>query len=187
METKLYFNNLSSALLYKFELEGQISDGKYENTRPYDHWRWVIGSEVIIDDKYSPCSTGSRWHYESMNKKYNLREWPGYWKNGNPWAFRAMQYVRLGRMFESTQKNYDELTSAYEIRSAVENFPVNKPDDYNVLKVIAEKSKAPQWFIDMIDDAFCNKFYNGSETPREISKMWKEAHESMKETVNTRF
>lgn len=183
MSTTLYFNNLSSALLYKLELAGQISDGKYENSRPYSHWRWIIGAEVIIDKSHQPMCEGNRWYMS--NRKYNLREWPSYWKNGQNWAFRAMQYIRLGRCFESTQENYDKLTSDYAIESAVELFPTEKPSDYNTMKAIAEERKCPQWFIDMIDEDFCNKFYDGTTTAREISKAWKAAHESMKQSVNS--
>lgn len=184
MSTTLYFNNLSSALLYRFELEGQISDGKYENSRPYNHWRWVTDVKIVVDTKHRPmCSEGRRWFLTS--KKYNLNEWPGLWKKGHNWAFRAMQYIRLGKVFESTQENYNKLANVYEIRSAVSDFPVEKPSDYNTIKAIAEERKCPQWFIDMIDEDFCNKFYDGTATAREISKAWKEAHESMKQTVNS--
>ena len=39
--TTIHFENASAMCLYFMEMEGQISDGKYENARPYDHWKWV--------------------------------------------------------------------------------------------------------------------------------------------------
>ena len=48
MAIKLYFKTLSSALLYEWEISGQISDGKYENAQPFGHWRWINDTEKII-------------------------------------------------------------------------------------------------------------------------------------------
>ena len=52
MADTLTVKNLEQAILFKGELVGQLSDGAWENSKPYDHWKqWsrckiVIGSSV---------------------------------------------------------------------------------------------------------------------------------------------
>ena len=43
------FSNVREAVLYAAELKGQISDGAWENSRPYDHWKIMSDAEVKID------------------------------------------------------------------------------------------------------------------------------------------
>ena len=104
MANILQFSNLRSALLYAFELEGQISDGKYENSRPYDHWRWVCDTKIqVVPD-------GPEGTTRYIRKTYNLREWFKYMHDGqNEWARRIMSYARFGLMFESRPDLWDKV------------------------------------------------------------------------------
>ena len=43
------FSNVREAVLYAAELKGQISDGAWENSRPYDHWKVMSDAEVKVD------------------------------------------------------------------------------------------------------------------------------------------
>ena len=45
----LHFSNISALLMYYLEMRGQISDGKYENSSPKDHWEWISRSFFIVD------------------------------------------------------------------------------------------------------------------------------------------
>ena len=67
----LHFNNISSLLMYALEMEGQISDGKYENSSPQDHWEWIKRSFFTVDGNefYTGASP-----YRIPNKKYNLNK-----------------------------------------------------------------------------------------------------------------
>ena len=47
MET-LTLRTLEQKVLFEHELKGQISDGYWENTRPYNHWILPCRCEVII-------------------------------------------------------------------------------------------------------------------------------------------
>lgn len=66
--TTLHFDNISSALMFSGEMAGQISDGKYENSRPESHWYWVGNVSIVVD--------GSE-EYDGPKHRinYNLREW----------------------------------------------------------------------------------------------------------------
>lgn len=53
-KTTIMFTRMDAAALYLLELEGQISDGLYENARPYNHWMWLRDCDV----QYSPSKEG---------------------------------------------------------------------------------------------------------------------------------
>jgi hypothetical protein len=84
----LRFRTLSQAVLFEKELQGQLSDGQWENSRPYDHWKpwcnceveYVIGDEPVGRDFYA-----HRDNYNFVNK--DLLEIVGK---------RMIAYVRLG-------------------------------------------------------------------------------------------
>lgn len=40
----------AAASLFQHEIKGQMSDGRWENTRPYDHWRWWSNLNVVAGD-----------------------------------------------------------------------------------------------------------------------------------------
>ena len=99
----LHFYNISSLLMYALEMEGQLSDGKYENASPKDHWEWTKRTFFTVDG--NEFYTGSS-RYRNPNKKYNLNEWVRTIKkilNGSEydynWAFsiRLYDYGRMGK------------------------------------------------------------------------------------------
>lgn len=108
----IHFENASAMCLYCLEMEGQISNGKYENSRPYGHWRWVTRvTDMIVDGNKGlegdgVCSRGMQCG-ETFVKKYNLNEWfTQYikrWRKKNDakniWATRIIAYGKLGKIF----------------------------------------------------------------------------------------
>ena len=99
----LHFYNISSLLMYALEMEGQLSDGKYENASPKDHWEWTRRTFFTVDG--NEFYTGSS-RFRRPNKKYNLNEWVRTIKNilngsnyDSNWAFtiRLYDYGRMGR------------------------------------------------------------------------------------------
>jgi hypothetical protein len=46
------FNNPEQKALWDFELTGQLSDGFWENTKPYDHWRLLCSAETTVGRDY---------------------------------------------------------------------------------------------------------------------------------------
>lgn len=175
-KNKLYFNTLAAALLYDWELCGQISDGKYENSRPYDHWRWVMDTEIIVDPNSLNYTT------RMIGKTYNLNEWTKYMKDGqNDWAWRVAQFVRFANCFESTQENYD-LISQYVSRSAVEMLKKSYPS----YEAFVEDCKrwadwcSPENFLKVFTEEVYNKYYSVKISTKEFTKY----HKLMKETVN---
>lgn len=48
MQNILFTRNVEQAALFEFELSGQISDGFWENARPYDHWQVWCDAQVAV-------------------------------------------------------------------------------------------------------------------------------------------
>lgn len=43
----LNLRNQAQVILFNEELAGQISDGVWENARPFNHWKWVPGHDSV--------------------------------------------------------------------------------------------------------------------------------------------
>lgn len=65
MEKKLTVRNLAQRIAFLGELEGQISDGNWENARPDDHWIvWMLkANEVVIGDSVGRNFGAKRTRY----------------------------------------------------------------------------------------------------------------------------
>lgn len=209
MNIILNFSNLRSALLYKYELEGQISDGKYENARPYDHWKWISDTEIRIDAN-APEGT-SRW----IRKTYNLNEWFKYMHDGkNSWARRIMSFARFGLMFEPKPElwnaliqhaeyvasdlpdvTYDDEKLTREIFDAAVEKEIKRHSNSIQSALSREDNERVRKYIDSLNaaigalrtiqaavtDEMIARYNDETYTERSLKK----DHESMKRTVNT--
>lgn len=107
IENVLIFSNFRIASLYLMELEGQISDGKYENTRPHDHWEWLWHNEVRMVNGDQKPGYYTTHYYENRLKTYNLDEWPCWIANKKgkyndyEWAKRVLAYGKFGKILDS--------------------------------------------------------------------------------------
>jgi hypothetical protein len=63
--TTLNVRNEAQKVLME-ELDGQISDGMWENARPYDHWKVWCEARVVVD----PTNVGR--DFWAMKDNYNL-------------------------------------------------------------------------------------------------------------------
>jgi hypothetical protein len=190
--TTLHFESVAAAFLYKFELAGQISDGKYENSRPSNHWIWVTNTKIVVDGSSFYSETDERgerpYYFRHRLKNYNLREWPGYiTSEKDSWAERVLAYGKLGATLESKEPfinntinddwfdNVDRL--AEEWYDAVKNNIEFKDIEY--------KAYIKQ-YIDKIDSNINNEkvYKKFCETEYTINDL-KNDLRSMAETVNT--
>lgn len=63
---KIKVANLAQLILLECELKGQISDGKWENARPYEHWRPPCRAEVTV------AEPGEKVGINFTSKPYNF-------------------------------------------------------------------------------------------------------------------
>ena len=87
----LHFKDIYSYVLFNCEYGGQVSDGKYENSRPYDHWKWVNDTVCVIDGQ--EYYEGGRIH----RIKYTFKSWDRYVKQAltgqtSEWDFVVRDY-----------------------------------------------------------------------------------------------
>lgn len=161
---KIYFPNMASYLIYEFELSGQISDGKWENSRPYDHWKWVCHTEPKIDK--------NKIGYEGPihRMKYSTKWLHDYVKKamaGNSgdyqWTIRVFKYAKFGSVLANNQlKNIKD-----NVRIIIESLP-DEPVDSTAFDAMfnteGSKWKKKYWeqVKDLFTDDILNKYYNSN-------------------------
>jgi len=80
--------NFEQKVLLDLELKGQISDGNWENSAPFDHWKAPCHAEVIVD----PSNIGVNFH---LMRKYDFTSADLL----SVVRTRMITYVRLARAF----------------------------------------------------------------------------------------
>ena len=127
----LHFENASAMCLYNWEMSGQLSDGKYENSRPFDHWKWICEIvNMIVDGKKG--IEGHSWNrgmyqFGKYRKKYNLNEWfskyiKGWRKDGIDrymWATRIIAYGKFGKIYP--ELTYEQMSNIHGVEILLES------------------------------------------------------------------
>ena len=148
----IHFENASAMCLYNWEMSGQLSDGKYENSRPYDHWEWVCDiANMLVDGNKGiegkNCNRG--WsEFSKFKRKYNLNEWFSKyikeWRNDgndrNIWATRIIAYGKFGKIYP--ELTYEQLMKFNEIRILLEELQI----------FIEEGEKNPEVLFNKVTD-----------------------------------
>lgn len=62
--------NQAQKILFDEEMSGQISDGAWENTAPYDHWEVWCSAEVVVD----PDNVGRNFYAKKDNYNLNRKD-----------------------------------------------------------------------------------------------------------------
>lgn len=65
----LRVRNIEQAAAW-LELDGQLSDGFWENSRPYDHWRPWCDAKIVID----PKNVGRNFYASKSNYNFTAKE-----------------------------------------------------------------------------------------------------------------
>lgn len=124
----LFVNNMSQAALFVMEISGQISDGKWENSRPYDHWKWVCHTDIKLSDKN--CYTGGM-HLKRYKVNTLFNE---FMKYGEIWPMRMYYYAKFGTILE--EKYINDLE---EMRMHIEQIGFN--ENINTLEELKSSLK----------------------------------------------
>lgn len=121
-EEKIYFPTVAAALIYEFELSGQISDGYWENARPYDHWQWIGHTEPIVDkDK---CGYTGFHHRKTYSTDWLRRYVKKALKNqagDYDWTIRVFNYAKFGSIINP--QDFEKIYKEYAYRSIIEDMP----------------------------------------------------------------
>lgn len=196
--TTIHFENASAMCLYFMEMEGQLSDGKYENSRPYDHWKWLcnVKNAVVDGSKGLEEASYTRGYnnYGVYQKKYNLNEWfskyiKGWRKDGKTeymWATRIIAFGKFGKIypnltFDQLKKfNYIEVILE-DLQSKVEQGETNPEVLFNKITDFSEHAWREKYYEsakEFITLDFVKKFL-------ELKYDIKECREDVKSMQNT--
>ncbi len=182
----LHFKNIYSWLLFTIEYSGQISDGKYENSRPHDHWKWLRRIETVID--------GKEWYegYPHM-KTYTFADWDRHIKKAlagknsdYDFAVRDYDMCKLASILpENTVKSIIERDNwGFEFIAEDWGNAVRKGLSYDemLLENPYYRKYSKYSFISELDNAeLYNKFADAKYDMAEFI----EARQSAERTINT--
>jgi len=70
MTNVLRVRNEAQRILLEKELKGQLSDGHWENARPFDHWQPWCDAVVVVD----PTNVGRNFYARRDNYNFTSRE-----------------------------------------------------------------------------------------------------------------
>ena len=170
--SKMYFENVSSFLIYKLEISGQISDGYWENSRPYSHWKWMGYTEEIIGDKDGKYGyTGTTKHqikYDLEWIRKNVKKALKGTAGDYDWIIRVFKYGKFASIL--SEKEARDLR--YETSSIIEDLPQEKvtreelkakfvDEKYSYTKEYWEKGE--KYFTDEILEKYYNSKYDWSQ------------------------
>lgn len=197
--TMMHFKNASAAFMFEFEMSGQLSDGKYENSRPYDHWKWVTKVVYIIDDN-EYCTGRGIWR----NKRYNLREWTAAIKNimngkpasnGYDFAIRLYDYAKIGAVVNNDEyskivtKHDNRLSYLYGVRYVAELFGdtlrKNPEATFEDVKEFQSKFSYMGKYVDEVKFLYNEDFFERYKSLDYSLKEFLADEKSMEKTVNT--
>ena len=199
----IHVANNSVMCLYEWEMAGQISDGKYENSRPYNHWKWVNDVLDIVRDSKSGISAidnnaCNRFGYSS--KKYNINEWIMYingFRKGSEkyknygWATRVIAFAKFGMIY--SDMNYYTLCSLGEIRVFLQDLQMMIEDGNTDAKDLFTKltdwtnKEWRQKYYEQCKEYLTLEFIEKYLTIQYDTKELKEDLKLLAEAVNTKF
>jgi len=185
-EYKIYFPNVASALIYLFELQGQISDGYWENSRPYDHWKWISCTEPeITKDKIGYTGPIHKKNYSTeWLRKYVNKAIKGQARDYN-WTIRTFNYGKFGSIL--TDADFKKIGDKYGYRSIVENLPQEEVDhagleaSYNTADY---KKKYWDEAGSFFTDELLKKYYNSNYGWSEFEDNLEEAETAINTNIN---
>lgn len=185
--TTLYFNSLSTCLLFIYEVRGQISDGYWENSRPDGHWKWIMNVDYVIDENHELGYEGPKhrikydcsWISRELKKSLNGTN------DDYSWLSRAMNYCRAGKVANQNDAKAmtDEKTS-YAFRNIIENLPEDETT-VEELEASLRDYQLKYWeqVKNVINDKFLKKYYRTKYDFREFRMDLMD----MQETINTQL
>ena len=166
--TTLYFQTTSAADLFKYEIEGQISDGHWENSRPDSHWKWLQDCTVVVDPNHEPGYVGPkhRIKYDCKWLLDDLNKWLKSHDEDYEWTTRFLNYGKAGKIISDSQF---ETFSEYAYKSIIGDLPQEEVTAKELEASLPDyKKKYWDEVKGDINDTFLKKFYKTSYTVRDL-------------------
>lgn len=183
-KTDIYFPNVSSAMIFAYELEGQISDGYWENSHPHDHWQWVSNVDVHVDPSktgYTGPSHRLRYSTEWL-RKYVKRAMKG--EKDYLWAFRVLNMGKMGTVVSVS--DFNRFKDSYAFRVIVEHLPKDPVDAAGLEQEITSHSYLISYWNQVkvfFTDSLLKKYYSSSYDFSDFEDNLEQAEEAMNTQV----
>lgn len=127
MNRQLNVRNVRQKILFEHELSGQISDGKWENSRPHSHWIPWCDASVVVD----PKNVGR--NFQPDRDSYNFNDADLIDIIGD----RMLAYVRIGLKFGQC---YVSIFDTLVFDGAVRGIPDYKGNYWDVKRAEIKKA-----------------------------------------------
>jgi hypothetical protein len=147
----LFVENIEQAALW-LELDGQLSDGHWENARPYDHWKVWCSAEVMVAPAGQPVGRT----FAAMKSNYNFAA-P---ELLDAVALRMLSIVRIARAHGL------QVADILEHAPSCEDGRIDWSSDYMQRQVQAIGGLGVT--TDMVDAAIADKTYGLKDLTRDL-------------------
>ena len=169
-DNTIYFPTASAITLWEWEFSGQISDGMWENSRPYDHWR----SWCTMKSKLGNPRRSRRTNHPVTKASYNfgaLKQYVG---------DRMLTYGKFGKAVGN-----DILNMGSEVRSIVEEFPT---EPFNLEEFKSNMIKRNSWrnaeyYWKGLEQKHIDAYYNTNYTNTDLNNDIRTIKEAMKTII----
>lgn len=188
-EYKIYFPTLGAFAIYVCELLGQVSDGYWENSKPYNHWKWIMNTEPeIVDGKEG--YTGpmhSRKYSTDWLRKYVKKALKSNAGDYN-WTIRVFKYGKLGNV--TPENMLEDIAYKYDAwRSIAENLPDEKIDNAGLKEKYLNGADYKKKYWDeagnkYFSDDILKKYYESSYDWRDFEDDLDAAENAMNTNIN---
>ena len=183
-DTVLHFKSLVPAYLYKCEFLGQISDGKYGNASPRNHWEWIQYADEVVDgNEYYTASDShpkNNYSFSDFAKYINAAlDGDTTWD----WALRILYYGKMARVLESmgVKKVEEDLYLDVIAQIFGDTLYLNKDAEFT-----DTESEIPDyWKKYTSSKLYSKKYFDAFKDASYDLKDFKEDVKSMCKTINT--
>ena len=150
--TTLFLENVAQAAIFAFEISGQLSDGHWENARPYNHWDWICNLRFNINENNELGYKGPQ-HKNYMVYKFLNMLVSG--KEGYEWGIRVYQAAKLATVYPDMENNLENSYIGY----IAEGLPETKEMEFE--EFVAKTVKKSPWRSEYFEKAkFTREIYD---------------------------
>jgi hypothetical protein len=167
-ETKnnsIYFPTASAVALWNWEITGQISDGMWENTMPYDHWKpWCDMEAHLGNPRYKTNQRVVKDGYALGSLKTYVGD-------------RMLVYGQFGKAVGD-----DILKMGNEVRTVIEEFPaeVFNLEEFKTKMINNKEWRNKEYYWKGLEQKHVDAFYNTVYTEKDLNNDLKNIKTAMK-------
>ena len=179
--TTMYFPSMSAFCLFAGEVQGQLSDGYWENTRPESHWMWVTNMDYVVDESHDAGYEGPQHRIKNYSLKWmlqDLNKWLNNQDESYQWTNRFLNLGKAGTVLNKSQ--IKELVDNEDIFYTIHSLP-EEPITYKEYEASLKDWKKRDWEKSkgILNAAFFKAFYKSKYSLRDLKADLSDLEDSM--------